>query len=750
MNTIPLPATGPQPGLPMQQQPFVPLQLGLSQEARLALMDYWRSVLKRKWAILALGLTLALLAGVVAFSLTPQYRSTATVLIEQGRGKVLSIEDLYSGGMQTREYYQTQVEVMKSRAVAARTAKQLKLWDHPDFDPRLPDTTIRGRIKAMLGVEALETEWTEDKLANAVAEKLMEDMSIEPIRLSQLVKVSFESPDAQLAARVANAIAANYIDADRESRFSLSQGLNAWLESRATELKQRLAESEAALQTYREQNDLVNLSGSAQALAGQQARDVALQLTEARNRRLQLESAYQTVKSISDGDYSDVPAVVNSNAVQSALVRVAVAEERLTALQESLGAGNPKVQEAESTLAAARAVLKSQQRAAVQSLTQEYNQALRAEQSLASLFARASGSVQDVNRKEAQLASLERDVQSNRELFATFMTRAKEIDAGGDINSAVARVVDPAVLAKLPVSPKKGQIVLVALVLGLMLGAMGALLLDRLDNTIKGSESAELKLQQPVLSVLPKLEGTDNAAQAMAFLKEPNTHHAEAIRTARTGVLLSNVDEAHRVLMVTSSVPGEGKTTLCTNLGLALAQTKRTLLIDADMRRPQLGERLGLPAGAKGLSNLVTGTATLKECVHHVADSHLLVMPAGDLPPNPSDLLLSQRFRDMLKHLQSQLDFVIIDSPPVELVSDALSMAPLATSTIYVVKAMDTPYPMARKGIGRLERAGAKMLGLVVNGLDFEHAQRYYGEQVIGGYHAYYGTGTPYGTKPAA
>jgi capsular exopolysaccharide synthesis family protein len=342
-------------------------------------------------------------------------------------------------------------------------------------------------------------------------------------------------------------------------------------------------------------------------------------------------------------------------------------------------------------------------------------------------------------------------VQSNRELYNVFMTRAKEADVSGDVRTAVARVVDAALPPGAPVEPNKSRMVLMGLLAGLLLGAGGAVLLDRLDNTIKGSESAEAKLKQPVLTVLPLLDGDPNSQRwAKMFMDDPSSHHSEAIRTARTGVLLSNVDEPNRILMVTSSVPAEGKTTLATNLGLALAQTKRTMLIDIDLRRPQLGERLGLPPNAKGLSNLVTGTATLKECVHQVPNSHLLVMPAGELPPNPLDLLVSQRFKDVLKHLQSQLDFIVLDSPPVELVSDALAVAPMAHGTIYVVKAMETPYPLARKGITRLERSGAKLLGVVVNGLDFEHAQRYYGEQVIGGYHAYYGDRSAYHPRAAS
>ena len=429
--------------------------------------------------------------------------------------------------------------------------------------------------------------------------------------------------------------------------------------------------------------------------------------------------------------------MVSNAAVQAAQARESEAANKLAELEQTFGSAHVKVQEARSTYNQAKAFAQAQRQAVVSSVTQEYNQALTAERGFAAALASASTSVQDVNRKEFKLQVLEREVAANRQLYEMFVGRAKETDASTSVQLAVARIVDPAVVASIPVRPNKPQIVSVAFVLGLFVGVMASLLLDRLDNTVKGSESAEVKLQQPVITVMPKLDEMAPGAFSTMFLREPNSHLAESIRTARTGVQLSNVDEAHRVIMVTSSVPAEGKTSFVTNLALAMSQTKRVLLIDADMRRPQVGVRLGLADGAKGLSDLITGTASLQDCVHQVPDTALMVIPAGTLPPSPAELLLSQRFREVLAHLKPQLDFIIIDTPPVELVSDALAIAPQASSSIYVVRAMETPVPMARKGIARLQRAGGKIMGVVVNGLDFDKAQRYYGETVHGGYGTY-------------
>lgn len=723
------------PASPVQMAPpFAPVQLGLSEESKLALLDHWRSIKKRKWPVLGLATALAALGAAVAFSMTPVYRSTATVLIEPGKPKFLSMEDMLGGAMQTKEHYQTQVEILKSREVALRTVSTMKLWTTPELDPRISAASATAKLKSMLGQAGAPVEWTDETLADAVIKPFMESVTVEPVRLSQLVKVSYDSPNPALAARVANDIASNYIDSDRDAKFKLAQGLNGWLEKRATTLRENLLESEKALQAYREEKGLINLSGSAQGLAGMQIGEVSQRLAEARARRMQLEGTYNMVANTSNSDYSNVPSVANNPTVQEALRQEAAAQKLVAELSENLGPNHIKMQEAQSSLASAQRYLAQQRRSAARSMVQEYNLARQAEKSLETALTSATGGVQDVNRKEFQLQVLEREVSSNKQLYDLFMSRAKEMDAGSDLQAAVARIVDPAVVTTIPVRPNKGQIILVAFVLGLMIGAMGAVLLERMDNTIKGSESAELKLQQPVLAVLPALSGEALENVATMFIREPNSHHAEAIRTARTGIQLSDVDQRHRLIMVTSSVPSEGKTSTSINLALALAQTKRTLLIDADMRRPQVGVRLGLTAGAKGLSNLVTGSSTLKDCVHQIEGSSLLVMPSGDVPPNPLDLLVSQRFKDVLRHLQPQLDFIIIDTPPVELVSDAMAVAPMATSTIYVVRATETPVPVIRKGLNRLQRSGANIMGVIVNGLDFDEAQRYYGESVNGGY----------------
>ena len=369
-------------------------------------------------------------------------------------------------------------------------------------------------------------------------------------------------------------------------------------------------------------------------MAGQQVGGTSEKLLQARNRRLELESTYLQARAVSNGDYSGVPAVMRDPAVAEALRQYNDSRRRLAEALETLGTQHPKAQQIQRDVAQVSATLTQARAAAVASLTREYEAARNTEAALERALGSARGEVQTVNREEFQLTVLEREVQSNRQLYDMFMSRAKETNLAGDVQASVGRVIDPAVPPSAPFEPNKRKIVLVAALLALLVGAMASVLMDRLDNTIKGGEDAELRLKQPLLAALPEVLGLDRTRMARLFLDDAHSHYAEAVRTARTGVLLSNLDVTNKILLVTSSLPGEGKTTVAINLALAHAQTKRTLLIDCDMRRSQVSRSLGLPAGAKGLTNLVAGNSPVAECVFGVKDccrSALLPCSSGCL-----------------------------------------------------------------------------------------------------------------------
>jgi capsular exopolysaccharide synthesis family protein len=735
-------------------QPRTPVQTSFlhdpeDQESRLDFLEYWRTLLKHKWAILAFASVVTLLAGVIAFVSTPIYEAKTTLLIETNKQKVVSIEDVYGGLGSSREYFQSQVEIIKSREVALKTINKLKLYDNPAYDPRAPKKGLAAFIEKIgFATQEAPREWDELSLSEAVLPAFAGSLTIEPVRLSQLVIVTFRSPDPVLAARLSDALAKTYIENDLDARYQMTRTAADWLQDQLSGLKEKLNQSEQVLQSYREKQGIVSLKEAAQNGSGQQVELIQSRLIEARTRRAEIESTYKTVKdAASGGDLASQPAVLVNAQVADAKRQATESSRKLADVSQRYGKEHPRYLQAESDAKAASENLQRQIELVVGGINNEYERARSTEKMLENQLASARGTVVNINRKEFELGVYEREVASNREMYDMFIKRAKETNVSVDLQSTVARVVDTAMVPSQPVKPKKLLIIVVALFMGLLLGVMLALLMELLDNTLKTTEDVEARLKQPLLTVLPMLAKKEagDITSGRLIIDMPNSLYAEAIRTARTGVLLSSVDLATRTLLVTSSVPGEGKTTFSSNLATAHALTKNTLLIDADMRRPSVAKRFGLDPHAPGLSELVAGTVAKAECLQKIDGTNLTVITSGLIPPNPLELLHSERFAQTLQDLGKIFDIIIVDSPPVELVSDAQVLASLVSGVIFVTKAQSTPYPMARKALRRLLRSDAHIVGVVLNSLDFNKAEKYYGEYSGYGKHGYGTYGSTYG-----
>ncbi|NLZ79366.1 MAG: polysaccharide biosynthesis tyrosine autokinase, partial [Gammaproteobacteria bacterium] len=326
-------------------------------------------------------------------------------------------------------------------------------------------------------------------------------------------------------------------------------------------------------------------------------------------------------------------------------------------------------------------------------------------------------------------------VDSNRALYDTFVTRLKEASATSDLDSATVRIVDRANIPTAPIKPKKALIVALATFLAALIGVGLVLLLEALNNTFKSTEEIENTLNLPVLGLLPLVSKADRSQVANLFNTDSNKSFSESIRTIRTGVVLSAMEEPHKILVVTSSVPGEGKSTVAANLAYALGQMENVLLIDADMRRPTLAKNFGFPVGTPGLANLIAGTAKLEECIKNVDGVDML--SAGSVPPDPLELLSSPRFAEVIQYLREKYDRVIIDSPPTQAVSDALVLGTLANALIYVIRSDSTAKPLVVKGIGQLLQSNAPVTGIVLNQVDIKKAMK--NGYNYGGYYDYYG-----------
>jgi polysaccharide biosynthesis transport protein len=711
------------------------------QEPTLDIVEYWRAVAKRRWSIFALTLLVAVLATLIVYAIRPTYRATATLLIEQGKSRVVSIEEVYNQGMANREYFQTQVEILKSEELARKTVRKLGLTTHPDYDPRqaqerqvwLPTDFFRDEKPA-----------TEEDILKSVVKRFRKDLQIQLVRNSQLAQISFVSPDRELSAKVPNTLAELFIESDLEARVAMTQKATEWLRERMGELRAKVDASEKALQEYRERERIVDAKNIVLSGASKQLEELTRSLVEARAKRAESESAYQQVQQIRSGkggSYESIPAVIRHPLVAKMKESESDAERRLSEAAKRYGPEHPRMVQAKAEVEAARENTRRQVDFVVAGLAREYEVARANEQAVERALGQSKADIQGLNRKEFQLGVLEREASQNRNLYDMFVNRLKETSVGSDVQSTIARLIDPATVPSEAHAPKKAQIVGIASAVALILAAMLALLLDRLNNTLNSTSAVEQRLGVPALGVLQKIQrkagGKKGFLSELAFFNDTQSVFSEAVRTVRTSVLMSSLDEQHKVVVVTSSVPEEGKTTLSFNLACALGQVKKVLLIDADLRRPKVGRLVGRDAKAPGLADLVAGQAQVSQCVFFNEAAGIHILPAGTVPPNPLELLSSRRFEEVVNKLKDAFDIVVLDSAPLQLVSDSLVLAQHASALIYVVKADGTPYQVAQNGIKRLRRVNAPILGVVLNQLDIEKAEKYYGE--YSGYRSYKG-----------
>ena len=696
------------------------------------LREYWGIINRNKWGIAGLALVVCVLTVVVVYSMTPIYRASATLLIESQEANVVSIEEVYGIDASQREYYQTQFEILSSRKLASRVIKELDMRTH-----LTREAGSKASLRSYIPFLPPPPPKTDDQIDQSVLNLFMENVEITPIRNTQLVEISFESEDPELAPRVVNALGEAYIDSHLEARLELTQKASRWLTDRLSGMGDDLRAAEDALREFQEKENLVDVSGVKTITANEldeqtkrlvEIRKVALAAKNQLDAAGDATGAYQV-------RWEALPGVLDDKLAQNLKQDEAAAENRFNEVGKRYGPKHPKYIAAQSQLSSTRESFRARVRQIVAGFEDQYRQALADQRGIERSQELAKQEIQDINRKTYQLSQLQREANTNRQLYDMFFQRFQETNQT-DFAAANARFVDKATRPYSPVKPRKPFIVGLAGALSLVVGVLLAFLRAALDNTIRVAEQLEERLGQGVLGVVPF--ETEMAKQAnMATLYFSKGHHtfSEAIRSLRTSVVLSGLDEPHKVIVVTSSVPSEGKTTVSSNLALALGQMEKVLLIDADMRRPSLATEYALPKGTVGLAELVAGTNEMADCIHRCEGFGIDLLPAGAVPPNPLDLLSSGRFGEVLVTLKEQYDRIIIDSAPTQAVSDSLVLSTKADALVYVVKSDSTPANVAKNGIERLMRVDAPVIGAVLNQFDAEAASKY------GYYGGYYGYG---------
>ncbi len=711
------------------------------------LRSFWQTISRRKRIIVLVFATTVLAIGAWTLTTRPVYTASVTLRIEKEEPRVLKFEDVIKSADPQPDYYQTQQRLLQSRTLVNRVIELLALDRHPDFTDAAGGWSPIDHLRAM--GRKLLADWmpppaTEppEALGDLTQESpltrvFLGRLSVEPVRSSRLVKVSFESHYAPLAARVANTLAEAFVSQTLELKADASRYATGFLGRQMNETRDRLEKAEERLSAFVREKGL-NFVGSdrlteREDLVTRELSTLSDAFVKARNERIAKESLAEEAR---QGDGDSVPAVLQSPVVVKLKGEMATLEAQQRELAQTFRPEYPRMRRLEQNIAELRGQIRSEIRRVVRAVEADYRAALQNERQIEKSM--------DVQRTKAmrlgdhlvQYNILRRDVDASRELYTSLLTRLKETQISGDLVTSPISIVDRAEVPLQPSRPRKSLTLLLAGLLGLLGGVGVAFVAERLDPRLRDADEVERLLGVPRLGLVPERRRAEGRRLLWPVRRPPfalvaheasYSMSAEAFRDFRTSFLYAAGDRPARTVMVTSPDAGEGKTTLATNLAIALAQlgTGDVLLIDANMRHPELHTLLDVPRGP-GLSAFLAGSAELPEVVRGTDIPNLYVIPAGRLPDNPAELLASHRLRQALEVLSEQFVHVIFDTSPLAGISDALNLAPRLDGVVLVLRHGQSDRAMAHEAIHRLLQVRAKVLGVVVNGADARTASRRY------------------------
>ncbi len=771
------------------------------------LQHYLRILRKYKWPITLFSAAVTGLAGYYAYTATPVYSAESTLLIEQQKTTgIEGIQELIGVKAESADYYQTQYELLKSRALAAKVIDRLELWDDPLFssaakeaqmksevaqknlisnaeDGAVSDGGVQGfvaKIKNTLGLGPSEAVDIADSVEIASAEsmdlsgeqstetagqemaipgelserdrqeiisKFMQGLTISPIRRTKLVHIGYVSTDQALTATVANTYAEQYIESYLDAKMEMTTKATSWLTERLASLKVTLDDSKSKLLAYKQANDLVDVNGSVGRLNEQELFMLTTELAEARSQLSSANDVYRQVQSLRGTPelLETLPAMQLDPLVQRVKIEQGQAQRQLDELLNRYGARHPKVIDAKSQLSTLDSTLAGHLSRVAATIQSDYQLVRQNVATIQAKLAQGKQEIQAIGSKKIELDEIEREVATNQELYDTFFNRMSEARSADGLETANARLSDPAVIPNAPFKPKKQLIIAIAALASLMLSMLMAFLYEQMDDTIKSTNDVEGKLGVRLLGIFPLIKsgmfkGTRSLPLNPTEITDPKGTFSESVNTVRTALCMDDGDVPRKIIMVTSSVPGEGKSTVSINLSYSLGQLERVLLIDCDMRRPTVAKAAGFDKNIPGLSSLITGTASARDCIKRgVFENSVDILPSGPIPDQPLELLSSKRFEKILEQLAQHYDRIIIDCAPTQAVSDALVLSKLSDAVVYAVKSHDTSMELVKRGLQRLAQVKAKLAGILITQVDIDRITSYGGDYYYQGYYDYYG-----------
>lgn len=701
---------------------------------------YWRIVRKGLWTIVSILLLVFSLVLIATLKQKPVYRAKALLEIAKENPNILTVQELFQVETVSDSYLETQYKVLQSETLALSVIHELHLDQSKEFNQ-----------------DAEQTLPPDPQIEQAVLRRFQGRLSVEPVRRSRLVQVSFESLDPQLAAKAVNALAVNYVQENLQTRWEATQKASEWLSQQLHSLKARLEKSEDELQNYAQANGLLFLEsekGQTENIVDQRLRQLQDEMTKAQADRYQKESFYRLAEA---GDYGALPGVVDNKLMQDLTVRLADLERQKAELSPVFSDAYPKVKETQSQIDRIEQLLTQERKRAAEKITNDYLAAVRRESLVNQAFEDQRKQANLVAGRSVQYNILKREVDTNKQLYEGLLQRLKEAGVSAGLKASNIRIVDAAAPPTKPVKPRILLNLALALAVGLSLGVGMAFLQEHLDNTLKTAEDIERFLRVPALASIPSRASLNhhtkgvyglagqrsltaggnghsafpqkNLANGWIRIDGNGTQHSalsEAFRGLRTSVLLSTAGRPPRSLTFVSAKPGEGKTTMACNLAISLAQLgKHVLLIDGDMRRPCVHQLFDVHDHSGGLVHYLTGQEEWHHLLRHTEIGELDCLLCGLVPPNPSELLSSERMQTLIREAMAEYQFVLIDAPPLLNVADGRILATMVEGTILVVKEGFTPRELVQRAQLSVRDVGAHLIGVILNDVDLRRDSYY-------------------------
>jgi capsular exopolysaccharide synthesis family protein len=670
-------------------------------EEPLHLRDYWNVVRRRR------GLAILVLLAIVAAGfarvalLRPVYEATAQILIEREIPSVLEFEQHQVRASQAwDDFYQTQYRLLQSRLLARQVVERLELLNDPEFGGPRSGDEVSAATQAAPGASPVMEQAIDAFLAR---------LRIEPIRDSQIVSVRFSALQPPLAAQAVNTLAEVYVQQTLEFRYRVSAEAGSWLTQEAEEQARKVQAAEAALQQFQQREGLVSIE-ERRALAEQRLKDLGGALTAAKTRRLQKEAVYTQMQRATSVE--ELPGVIQSPLVQDLRVELASLERQGAQLAaKGLLDQHPEAVRLKGQIEGTRQRIALEARRVVRGAENDFAAAADEEERVAAALEATKLESLDLAKRGLRYDALKRDLEGSQRLADQLVARQKQTDVARDIRASNIHVVDPGIVPQEPVRPRPARDLGLALLLGLACAVAAAFVRDYLDTSV-GRPRDVRRLGLPLLGVIPENRASRAPLIARGQRREA---FAEGYRVLRAS-LPPRQDGGGQVLLVTSTLAGEGKSLTSANLALTLAAgEERVLLIDADLRRPVLHQLLRTRP-VPGLVEAMIDTGESARAIRRVEGSRLSFLPCGTpLERSPADLLASGAMRELIARLRPDYDRIVLDTPPAGAIADALVLSRLADGVLVVAHSGKVARGELLHVLDRLASAGAPLWGVILN-----------------------------------